>query len=165
MRKTNLIILLVAIVMGGLAAFMARTWIQTHTAPPSAALSGQVVVASAKLAFGTQLTKDNLIEIAWPKAQLPESAFTSKDELLSEGRRYALGTVEKNEPVLKSKVTEPGQRASLSALLDEGQRAVTVRVDDLRGIAGLILPGDRVDIVLIRTENRQGESENWADVL
>jgi pilus assembly protein CpaB len=72
--------------------------------------------------------------------------------------------VEKNEPVLKTKVTEPGQRASLSALLDEGQRAVTVRVDDVRGIAGLILPGDRVDVVLIRAENRQGE-ENFADVL
>ena len=73
--------------------------------------------------------------------------------------------MERSEIVLRPKVTAPGQRASLSVLLDEGQRAVTVRVDDIRGVAGFILPGDRVDVMLLRTETRQGETENSADVL
>ena len=157
MRKTNLIILLVAIVMGGLAALMARSWIQTHTTAPAAVATDKIVVANAKLTFGAQLTRDNMTEVVWPKAQVPDGAFTSMEDVLKEGRRYVLGTVEKNEPLLRSKMTEPGQRASLSALLDEGQRAVTVRVDDVRGVAGLILPNDRVDVVLIRTESKQGE--------
>ena len=61
-----------------------------------------------------------------------------------------LSPVSKNEPILKSKVTGAGQRASLSALLDDGKRAVTVRVDDVKGVAGFVLPGDRVDVLLIR---------------
>jgi pilus assembly protein CpaB len=74
--------------------------------------------------------------------------------------------MERSEVILRPKVTAPGQRASLSVLLDEGQRAVTVRVDDIKGVAGFILPGDRVDVVLLRTETSQGnQPENSADVL
>src|SRR5262249_43536465 len=72
----------------------------------------------------------------------------------------------RNELILKTKITGPGQRASLSALLDEGKRAVTVRVDDVRGVAGFVLPGDRVDVVLIRTvRGTSGSTENISDVL
>ena len=67
--------------------------------------------------------------------------------------------------IVKPKVTAPGQRASLSVLLEEGQRAVTVRVDDVRGVAGFILPGDRVDVVMLRSDTQKGETENSAEVL
>src|SRR6516164_7113020 len=73
--------------------------------------------------------------------------------------------LKRGEPLLRSKVTGPGQKASLAALLDEGKRAVTVRVDDVRGVAGFILPGDRVDVVLIRTLGGSGGPENVSDVL
>ena len=62
----------------------------------------------------------------------------------------ALATIQENEPILSSKITGPGQRASLSTLLDRDKRAITIRVDDVRGVAGFILPNDRVDVVLIR---------------
>src|SRR5437016_7896650 len=149
MRRGNIIILVLALLMGSIAAVMARNWIEQHTvAQPAPAPLGTVVVATAPLVFGTALTKDNVSEILWAGAQTPEGAFATKDDLLKEGRRFVLGAVERNEPILKTKITAPGQRASLSALLDDGQRAVTVRVDDLRGVAGFILPGDRVDVVL-----------------
>src|SRR5262249_47281429 len=73
--------------------------------------------------------------------------------------------LQRNELVLKTKITGPGQRASLSALLDEGKRAVTVRVDDVRGVAGFVLPGDRVDVVLIRAHGPGGAAENISDVI
>ena len=76
-----------------------------------------------------------------------------------------LNAMDKSELIVRTKVTAPGQRASLSVLLEEGMRAVTVRVDDVRGVAGFILPGDRVDVVLLRTETQKGETENSADVL
>ena len=91
--------------------------------------------------------------------------FASKTELFKDGRRVVLNAIDKSELVLRTKVTAPGQRASLSVLLEEGMRAVTVRVDDVRGVAGFILPGDRVDVVLLRTETQKGETENSADVL
>src|SRR5258708_21649282 len=87
-------------------------------------------------------------------------------DLLKDGRRIVLTGMERSEIILRPKVTGRGQRASLSVLVEEGQRAVTVGVDDIRGVAGFILPGDRVDVVLLRTEPGQGnQPENSADVL
>ena len=165
MRRTNLIVLMVAILMGGGAAYMARNLIvaqNVQTALPQ----GTMVVASTPLAFGTALTSENTAEISWSAGRLPEGAYATKDELLKDGKRAVLSSVGRDEPILRSKITGPGQRASLSALLDEGKRAVTVRVDDVRGVAGFVLPGDRVDVVLIRTLPRpSGPPESISDVL
>jgi pilus assembly protein CpaB len=165
MRKGNLFILLLAIAMGGGAAYLAREWIAAHAHPPSAH-NGTVVVATVPLAFGTALNRENVTEIPWASGNRPEGAFATRDELFKDGRRVALAPLQRNELILKTKVTGPGQRASLSALLDEGKRAVTVRVDDVRGVAGFVLPGDRVDVVLIRTvTGPSGSKENISDVL
>ena len=59
--------------------------------------------------------------------------------------------IQQNEPILNSKITGPDQRASLSTLIEGDKRAITIRVDDVRGVAGFVLPNDRVDVVLIRT--------------
>lgn len=163
MRRTNLIILLIALAMGSVAALMARSWIAQHSAPTGA--TGTIVVAAAPLPFGSVLSNDNVSEISWASPQLPEGAFATKADLLKDGRRTVLSAFDRSEMIVRSKITGPGQRASLSVLLEEGQRAVTVRVDDVRGVAGFIMPGDRVDVVLLRTESQRGETENSADVL
>ena len=75
-----------------------------------------------------------------------------------------VGAVARGEPLLRSKVTGPGQRASLAAVLDEGKRAVTVRVDDVRGVAGFVLPGDFVDIVMIADE-LSSKRQSYSDIL
>jgi pilus assembly protein CpaB len=151
--------------MGGIAAFLARNWIIAQ-AGVGQAQTQTIVVASAPLGFGTVLSRDNLREISWPAGQLPDGAFATEAELLKGGRRATLAPVARDEPILKSKVTGPDQRASLSALLEEGKRAVTVRVDDVRGVAGFVLPGDRVDVVLIRSVPRpNGPAQNVSDVL
>jgi len=165
MRRSNLIILLLALVMGSAAALMVRSWIEQHTSVQSTAPTATVVVAAAQIPFGTVFNEDNIAEIPWTGGQLPDGSFARKIDLLKDGRRVALAPMEKSEIILRPKVTAPGQRASLSVLLEEGQRAVTVRVDDVRGVAGFILPGDRVDVVLLRSETRQGDTENSADIL
>src|SRR5439155_6047013 len=89
--------------------------------------------------------------IAWPEDAVPAGAFTKIEDLLnSNGRRIVLTAIEANEPILASKITGPGQRATLSASLTDGMKAVTVRVNDVEGVAGFVLPGDRVDVVLTR---------------
>jgi pilus assembly protein CpaB len=163
MRRGNLVVLLVAIVMGGIAALMARSWMQRHVQPVQGVSA--IVVATAPLAFGVALSKDNTAEIAWTGPPIP-TAFTSKEELLKEGRRVVLTPLQRNEPILRSKVSGSGGRAALSSMLEEGKRAVTIRVDDVRGVAGFVLPSDRVDVVLIRAETRSnGATETYSDLL
>jgi len=151
--------------MGGMAAFMARNWIAAHAIAPVVE-SGTIVVATTPISFGTALSRDNVTEIPWATGKMPEGAYASRDELFKDGRRVALSPMHRNELVLKTKITGPGQRASLSSLLDEGMRAVTVRVDDVKGVAGFVLPGDRGGVVLIRTIVGPGNfPENISDVL
>lgn len=165
MRTNHIIILFFAMAMGGIAALLSRYWLVSHAhISVEADPIGTIVVAAKPLAFGAAVTTDNVNEIAWAAKILPEGAFATKDDLLSGGRRVVLSPLEPSEPVLRSKITGPDQRASLSSLLQEGKRAVTVRVDDVRGVAGFILPGDFVDIVLI-AEDAATRRENYSEIL
>jgi pilus assembly protein CpaB len=161
-----MLLLGVAVAMGLLAALLVRTWLQSQSRVQ--ANSGTVVVASTSIAFGTPITEDKIKELPWPAGNIPQGVFSSKKELLSSGRRIVLASFSANEPILASKITAPGQRGTLSALLEEGMRAVTVRVDDVRGVGGFILPGDRVDVVLIRgdaSEGSGGAGRSYADII
>jgi pilus assembly protein CpaB len=163
MRTSTVIILAVAISMGGSAAYLTRSWLkdQTSTAVQPA---GTIVVAAESLAYGTAMTPDNVVEIPWFSNTLPEGAFAVKDDLLDGGRRVVLSPLKRGEPVLRSKITGPGQRASLASLLDDGKRAVTVSVDDVRGVAGFVLPGDFVDIVII-ADDGSPKRHSYSDIL
>ena len=161
----NLLILLVAIAMGGVAAFLARGWLISHSANSIAVEKpGTIVVAAAPLAFGAAITTDNVAEIPWPSKTLPDGAFAHVRELVKDGRRVVLTPFVRNEPIVASRVTAPNQRASLSTMIDDGKRAVTVSVDDVRGVAGFIFPGDYVDVVLTRTNNNEGPHD-FAEVV
>jgi pilus assembly protein CpaB len=157
MKFGTVLVLFLAIVVGGVAAYLAHEIIAARPVGHAT-----LVVASDSLKFGTELTESNVTEAPWSDSVIPAGAFTSKAELFKEGRRVALFPVEVNEPVLATRITGPNQRGGLSALIEPGMRAVTVRVDDVKGVAGFILPGDRVDIVLTRNEDR---TNSYADVL
>jgi pilus assembly protein CpaB len=165
MRRNNATVLVIALVLGVIAAILTRNWLVSHSRAKLAQEAGTIVVAAAPLGFGSQVTPENVKEIPWSANALPEGAFATKQELLSGGRRMALVSIAPNEPVLRARVTAPGQRAALSSMLDPGKRAVTVRVDDVRGVAGFIQPGDRVDVVLIRTEAESKLKEGYSDVI
>jgi pilus assembly protein CpaB len=162
-RTSSIIISIAAILMGAVAALLVLSWLrsQTHEARE---VRGTIVVAASRLGLGVTLAEDNLAEIAWAASTVPEGAFATKHELLKDGRRVVLASLERNEPVLRAKITLPGQPGSLSSVLDDGKRAVTVRVDDVRGVAGFIRPNDRVDVVLIRTEGNSSGS-SYSDLI
>ena len=152
MRTSSIVTLVVAITMGVVAALLARSWMQSQQQTSADGVTGTIVVAASPLGFGSTITEDKIAEIPWAAKTLPDGAFATKKQIFKDGRRVALTPIERGEAILQVKITAPGQRGSLSTLLDEGKRAVTVRVDDVRGVAGFILPSDRVDVVLIRTE-------------
>jgi pilus assembly protein CpaB len=155
-----------AVMFGLLAVFVAQSWLNSQAelrmrsleANRKPATTRTIVVAAKPLRFGNELTSAQLREIAWPDAALPDGSFSKIADVLSEGRRVALTAIEPNEPVLQNKITGPGQRATLSAMLRDGLKAVTVRVNDVDGVGGFVLPGDHVDIALTRQVDKNNAS-------
>src|SRR5450755_1174337 len=147
-----------AVVFGLIAVFIAQAWLnnqanmqaQNYEANKKTTTMQTVVVAKQPLRFGTELNASLLEEAAWPAASMPAGAFTKISDVLQGGRRVVLTAIEPNEPVLSLKITGPGERATLSALVKPGMKAVTIRVNDVEGVGGFVLPGDRVDVVLTR---------------
>ncbi len=154
--------MLAALVCGLLAALLARGLMQGG---PDLSLSRTIVIARTAVPPGSPLTRDNLREVPWRAAEPLDGSFAHIDDLVREGRRLTLTSLRRNEPVLASRITAPNQRATLSTQLDDGMRAVAVRVDEVRGVAGFVLPGDRVDIILTRGENATGGDQAFADML
>jgi pilus assembly protein CpaB len=156
-RSSTIVMIGLAALFGLLAVFVAQSWLsnqaermKTQEAKPQQVPTQTIVVASKPLRFGMQLQKEYLREIEWPKGALPNGAFDKIDAVLREGKRVVLAPIEVNEPVLAVKITGPGQRATLSALVAPGMKAVTIRVNDVGGVGGFVLPGDRVDVVMTR---------------
>lgn len=147
-----------AVVFGLLAVFIAQVWLNNQATMRAKNLdankrqvaSQTVVVAKQPLRFGTELNASMLQEVPWPSNGLPAGAFAKIEDVVSGGRRIVLAAIEANEPVLALKITGPGQRATLSALVKPGMKAVTIRVNDVEGVSGFVLPGDHVDVVLTR---------------
>lgn len=173
MRSSTLISLLVALLLAGLAVFGARTWLAAQRSQLAAeSQAGDfakprnvVVVASASLSFGERLTVDKLTTLDWASEKLPDGAFTDIAGLVGstdEDARYVLSSIAKGEMILPSKITNPGQRAKLSTALSPGMKAVSIRVNDVLGVAGFVLPGDRVDVMLTR---EGADKQPFVDVL
>ena len=159
MRPSSIVMLAVALVLGISAAVLSKIWLQAQVSQPQIAKSaptvdmGTVVIAAKSLRFGNRLAQRSLREVEWPSKAIPAGAFKKINDIVNgKDRRVVLSAIEENEPVLGWKITGPGQRASLSALIGEDMKAVTIRVNDVLGVAGFVLPGERVDILLTRTE-------------
>lgn len=157
MRASTIVMTGFAVVFGLLAVFIAQVWLNNQANKQAKNYETQkpmptqtIVVAKQPLRFGTELNASMLQEVSWPADAVPAGAFTRIDDLLSKGRRVVLAAMEANEPVLALKITGPGQRATLSALVRPGMKAVTIRVNDVEGVGGFVLPGDHVDVVLTR---------------
>jgi pilus assembly protein CpaB len=155
-RASTIVMIGFAVIFGVLAVFIAQVWLnnqankRAHVEAPKPLPTQTVVVAAKPLRFGTELTASLLHEQPWPAQAVPTGAFAKIKDMLSGGRRVVLSAIEKNEPVLALKITGPGQRATLSALVKPGMKAVTIRVNDVDGVGGFVLPGDHVDVVLTR---------------
>jgi pilus assembly protein CpaB len=160
-RSSTIIMIGFAVVFGLLAVFVAQAWLSGQAEMRAKDFEAQkkpiatqtLVVAARPLRFGAELGAMSLREIPWPSDAVPAGAFSKIADLTS-GRRVVLTAIEANEPILSSKITGAGQRATLSAVLQDGMKAVTIRVNDVEGVAGFVLPGDRVDVVLTRQQDK-----------
>jgi pilus assembly protein CpaB len=151
MKKRAYLMLGLALVLAAATVLLAHRFLLSSASGEKKVKASmtRILVAKNRLNYGAIITREHLRLIQWPKAAVPEGAFTSfADVVRTDEHRVVLRRIEKDEPVLKSKVSGFGGRASLSAMISKDMRAATIRVNDVNGVAGFVLPGDRVDVMI-----------------
>jgi pilus assembly protein CpaB len=142
----------IAALLGLMAVFLVQTYLNRQRAADrsQAVVAGTVpvVVAAQPIARGIALQPGLLKVVRYPEGSVPPGALTDLNQ--AAGQRLVLRAFAPNEPILASRITTPGGKVNLSAAMTAGMRAVTFRSDDVAGVAGFVLPGDRVDVQLTR---------------
>lgn len=167
MRRTTLIALGVAILLGLFAVYLAnvfltRTEQRAETAAPSMT---KIAVAAVPLDYGVELTPDKVRFVDYPAASLPAGSFSNFNQLVPAGkRRVVLRPIVMNEPILAGKLGGEGMGPSIAYLLPDGMRAAAVRINDVSGVAGFIQPNDSVDVLITR-QQPGGEGRQVTDML
>lgn len=167
MRMIFGLVLIAGLALAGVAVYMVQGYLgQTQQALAAeravrAKLGPmvEVYVVNKPLAYGDKVTKDDVQKIYWQQSALPEGTFNTEEVLFPPHKdepRYILRPMEKFEPLLASKVTEPGEPAGLTSQLAQGMRAFSIRVDMASGVAGSIHPGDHVDVYWTGNPGGQG---------
>lgn len=150
MKGTRAVVMLLLSLVAGIAAVvLAARWINERS---EAASGTQVVVADRDLELGQPLNASMLRLVPWPAGAMPAGAFDKVEAL--EGR-VLRGQLLKDEPVLESRLAPVGTKGGLSAVIADGRRAITVKVNEVVGVAGFALPGNYVDVLV----NTQDEAE------
>ncbi len=151
MKNTRAVVMIIVAVLIGLAAVV----LASRMLQQAAMATTPVVVADRDLILGTRLTREDLQVVEWPKSAVPAGAFTKPDQLLNaktaEGKtepRVLKVSVARGEPILETKLAPVGAAGGLASVIPEGMRAITVRVNEIVGVAGFAQPGSLVDIMV-----------------
>jgi pilus assembly protein CpaB len=144
MRNRIFAVLAIAILAGGGLAYGTYNLMQAGPVKSVNAPTQPVVVAAADLQLGSALKKDDLAVIQFPQGAAPEGSFSKPEDVIDRGLIVPLV---KNEPVLGAKLASKEAGSGLPPVIPEGMRAVSVRVNEVVGVAGYVLPGNRVDVV------------------
>jgi pilus assembly protein CpaB len=166
LTRQSMIALAAAIVLGLIAVYIANVYLTGKEQQAAVTGTTKIAVAAVPMSYGTDITPDKLRFVDYPNSSIPPGSFMTAAQLLPEGKkRFALMTIGINEPVLASKISGEGQGASIAALLTDGMRAATVRINDVSGVAGFVQPNDSVDVLITRTVAGAGASTQMTDVL
>ena len=158
MRAVFALVLLVGMGLAGMAVYMIQGYMsdlegalrQEQAFNAKAGKLVEVYVFAKPKKYGEALAEEDVQVIYWPEQALPETIFRDKAVLFPEnadGPRYIMRSTEAFEPVLASRVTEPGELASLTSKLEKGKRAFAIRVGVDSGIANFVKPDDYIDIL------------------
>lgn len=157
MRKKGIIAMLgVSLVMAVGAAGLANNWVQARIGDvESETESSTVVVAAVEIPFGRTVEATDLRLMELPPHAVPKDSFSDLEQVVG---RITSQTIYEDEVILKRRVAEHMAGSALAAVLEPGMRAITVRVDDVAGVAGFLLPGNQVDVV---SSKRTGNSLDY----
>lgn len=150
-----LLVLLVAVIAGGAASYGVYSAVSRMGVREVEVASVQAVVAARPIPVGTFVTKDHVKLVAWPARSPVPGSFGSIDAVVNRG---AVAPIAENEPLTETKLAAAGSGAGLPPTIPEGMRAISVRTNDVIGVAGFVVPGTRVDVVVtVRGSGAQQE--------
>jgi pilus assembly protein CpaB len=149
--KKNKIMFVLALVFAGMAAWLANSWVQRQASlvdkAGADANTSLVVIAAVDIAYGQKIEPVHLRRVSWPNTALPAGWIGDLEVLKG---MVAKRQISAGEVVTQSRVAQHLVGSKLAALIGKNRRAMTVRVDDVVGVAGFLLPGNRVDIYGVR---------------
>jgi pilus assembly protein CpaB len=153
-RMRITLVLLLALAAGGGLAYGTYNYMQNVQVKAVSLPTRPVVVAAADLELGAALQPDDLRVVEWPESALPLGAFSNPEEVV--GRGLVMPVIQ-NEPILPMKLAGKDAGSGLPVVIPEGKRAVSVRVNEVIGVAGYVLPGTKVDVLATAspTQNRE----------
>ena len=144
MARTRIFIVLVlALTCGGAFAFGTYRYVQQAPAPKGMPTKA-VIVAATDLQLGQELKPEDVRIVEWPSGSVPDTSFNSADEVMGRG---VIAPMVQNEPILSTKLASKEMGVGLPPIIPSGMRALSVRVNDVVGVAGYVLPGTRVDVI------------------
>jgi pilus assembly protein CpaB len=149
-NKRFFIVLVGALIFGVLAAVSVSKYLSSAQAF-SKNLS-KVAVAKVPIPLGSKIIPEQIMVVQFPKESTPDGAFDTPEKLAG---RVAVVNIAAREPITEARLAPEGTAAGLSAVIPEGYRAMTVKVDDAAGISGFIMPGSLVDVV-VTIDPREG---------
>jgi pilus assembly protein CpaB len=140
-NKSALTMIAVSVLMGLAAVVLAAQWLGQQ----ASLATNKVVVAARDIPLGSPLTPDIVRSVDWPSGSLPDGAIQNEKDLES---RVVKTSLLRGEPILETKLAPVGTKGGLSSLISEGRRAITVKVNEVIGVAGFALPGNHVDVMV-----------------
>jgi pilus assembly protein CpaB len=143
-RVRILMVLVVALLAGGGLAAGTYSYLQNVPVKTVTAPTRPVVVARGNLPLGAELKAEDLTAMPWPEGSVPEGAFSDVSQLVGRG---LIASVVQHEPILPGKLASKEAGSGLPPIIPAGKRAVSVKVNEVIGVAGYVLPGTLVDVV------------------
>lgn len=162
MRNRIFAVLALAVTAGGGLAYATYNYMQSAPVRTVTTPTQPIVVAAADLQIATELSTDDLRVVQWPKGSAPEGAFSNPNELVGRG---LISSVVRNEPILVGKLAAKEAGAGLPPVIPPGMRAVSVRVNEVIGVAGYVLPGTHVDVLATASPTQRTEDTTTKVVL
>ena len=145
-RTRPWLMLAAALASGGLAALLAMRYLQQKATPLAAQpIRSNMVVAARTLPVGTIVSDQHVKTIEWTGGALPLGYIGSPQEVVGRG---LMSDLQENEPILESKLAPKGAGGGLPIIINEGMRGLTMRVNEVSGVAGFVTPNTRVDVLL-----------------
>ncbi len=143
----------IALLLALLAAWVANRWLLNRVVPDNTV---SVVVAAVEIPFGIKLEESHVKVVAWPGNSAPQGTFPSKEQVVG---RVTMNKFYPDEIITDKRISEHLGGSTLSALITKDYRAISVKVDEVIGVAGFILPGNKVDILATKMDRTANKAD------
>jgi pilus assembly protein CpaB len=167
-RRQSFVAVGVALFFGAIAVFLMNSYLSgvDRQHDGGKGRTGPIAVARNALDFGSRIAPGSVGFVAWPAESVPAGSFTDPAQLTAAGGgRFVIRPIAAGEPITASRLSGDGSRPTVAGMLGPDMRAVSVRISDVAGVSGFVLPGDRVDVIMTREIGSANAQQQVSDVL